>query len=319
MASRPEISLKALEVFRACARFGSLMGAAKAMAISTSTAAHHLAVLESHLGVELLDRNKKPLSLTTAGMAFLADLEPALAALRKAAANANPQAMQLGRQFRFGTIEDFETDIVPELAVFMNHKFPSMDFSYHIETSLELLEMMQNRALDMSISTKPSGPIANLSYTPLVQDPFVIVAPKHCTLEATQLLDGGTDLPFLRFQDSQMIGQQIEAQLKRLKIKLPKRMSIGNNAILMALVAADSGWAITTALLYARSKHSHKDLRLLEFPRHRFTREVGLFWTSDCPTQLAQMAQTKICKLIERYALEPVHQAYPWLEDQFTI
>ncbi|MCV0428477.1 MAG: LysR family transcriptional regulator [Roseibium sp.] len=318
MAAKPEISLKSLEVFRSCARCGSVTGAAKAMAISTSTVAHHLGLLEDQLDVALFDRTKKPLRLTAAGNAFLADLEPALAALRQATANANPQTMQFGRQLRFGTIEDFETEAVPDLAVFLSHSLPSVDFEYHVNPSLTLLEMMQNRMLDMCIMAKPTHPLANISYHPVLRDPFVLVVPKTCSYDAEQLLNGEADLPLLRFHGSQMIGKQIEAQLQRMKIQLRKHMLVGNNAILMALVAAGAGWAITTPLLYARSKRSQESVRLLRFPNQSSAREVGLFWSADCPLQLTELVKSKLHELVELYALGPVHQAYPWLKDEYV-
>ena len=264
------------------------------------------------------NRTKKPLRLTVAGDAFLADLEPALAALRQATANANPKTMQFGRQFRFGTIEDFETEAVPDLAVFLSRSLPNMDFEYHVNPSLTLLEMMQNRMLDMCVMARPPHPLADISYDPILRDPFVLVAPKSCTLEAKQLLNGETDLPLLRFHGSQMIGQQIEAQLQRIKVDLRKRMVVGNNAILMALVASGAGWAITTPLLFARSKRSHQDVRLLRFPIQNFAREIGLFCSSDSPSQLTELVKSKLYELLEVHALEPVHRSYPWLKDDYT-
>lgn len=318
MAAKPEISLKSLEVFRACARCGSVSAAATALSISTSTVAHHLSALEDQLGAALFDRTKKPLRLTGAGEAFLADLEPALAALRQATANVNPEAMQFGRRFRFGAIEDFETRTVPDLAVFLNRKFPGLDFEYHIEPSLRLAEMLQSRSLDMGLMARPPDPLPDVSYHPVLRDPFVLVVPKGCPADAEELLTGASELPFLRFHGTQMIARQIEAQLQRMKLSLRKRMMVGNNAIMMALVAAGAGWAITTPLLYARAGRSHKDVRLLAFPNQTFAREVGLFWTPDCPEHLVALVKGKVQGLVAAHALAPVHRAFPWLTASYA-
>jgi DNA-binding transcriptional LysR family regulator len=319
MAEMRDLSLKSLEVFQACARCGSLSAAANAMAISTSTITHHIKKIENHLGIELFDHGKKPLSLTSTGESFLAEIEPALQILRQAQANANAEVMQSGRQFRFGAIEDFETEIVPDLAVFLNEKLPKMDFSYQIETSLTLLDMMRDRALDIGIMARPSAPIAAMTYQPILRDPFVIVVPESCDFDAEQFLSGKTDIPYLQFHHSQMISQQIEAQLQRMQIKLPKRMRLGNNATLMALVAAGSGWAITTPLLYAHSKRSHENVRLINIPKQQFAREIGIFSSDDCPNQMLEMVRARLYELLHLHAIEPVHTTYPWLEDHFTI
>lgn len=317
MNETKDLSLKSLEVFQTCARCGSISAAAKAMNVSTSTIAHHLKNIENYIGVGILDRSRKPLGLTIAGESFLADIEPALASLRQAQANANPDKMQFGRQFRFGAIEDFEIEIVPDLAVFLNGQLPNMNFTYQIETSLTLLNMLHDRELDMGFMAKPQTHIQGLRFQAILRDPFVLVVPNNCRYTAEDFLTGETDIPYLRFHSSQMIAQQIESHLQRMKVTLPKRIGLGNNAILMALVAADAGWAITTPLLYARGKRYHNDVRLLSLPKQQFSREVGLFSSNDCSEQMFELVHAKLQKLIQVHALKPVHDAYPWLQNIF--
>lgn len=317
MTKIKDLSLKSLEAFQTCANSGSLSAAAKAMNVSTSTIAHHIKNIEDHLGIHLFNHAKKPLKLTSAGERFLADVEPALSALRAAQANVNPAVMQLGRQFRFGAIEDFETDVIPDLAVYLDDQLPNMDFTYQIETSLTLLNMMQDRALDMAFMANPKSPLNGMTYRPILKDPFVLAVPRTCVHDAAELLSGKIDIPYLRFHSSQMIAQQIEAQLQRSKIKLPKKIGVGNNAVLMALVAAGAGWAITTPLLYARSKRSHEDVQLLSLPNMKFSREVGLFSSADCPTQMCDRVHTKLKKLVKHHAIETMHASHPWLRDDF--
>jgi DNA-binding transcriptional LysR family regulator len=65
--------LRALEVFIAVAKSGSLAGAAKAMSISAPTVTRVLGDLEAELGVLLFHRSTRATTLTDPGRSFLAD------------------------------------------------------------------------------------------------------------------------------------------------------------------------------------------------------------------------------------------------------
>jgi DNA-binding transcriptional LysR family regulator len=84
--------LQAIAVFAQVVEQGHLSRAAERLGISTSAVSRHLADLEAHLGVRLLNRTTRRLSLTEAGQAFyersvqlLADLEEAEAAVSSGA------------------------------------------------------------------------------------------------------------------------------------------------------------------------------------------------------------------------------------------
>ena len=62
-------------VFAAVARNGSFTGAAKALGLGNSTVSGHVRALESHLGVQLLQRSTRQLSLTDEGRLLLEKLD----------------------------------------------------------------------------------------------------------------------------------------------------------------------------------------------------------------------------------------------------
>jgi DNA-binding transcriptional LysR family regulator len=82
-----------ISAFAAVVEHGSFVRAAERLAISTSTLSRQIAELEQHLGVRLLNRTTRRLSLTESGQAFyeravqvLADLEEAEALASSSAA-----------------------------------------------------------------------------------------------------------------------------------------------------------------------------------------------------------------------------------------
>src|SRR6266568_1511090 len=72
-------SLDDLAVFAAVARVRSFTRAAAELRLSTSALSHTIKGLEARLGIRLLQRNSRSVSVTLAGERLLQTLEPALA------------------------------------------------------------------------------------------------------------------------------------------------------------------------------------------------------------------------------------------------
>ena len=79
--------LRAMETFVAVAQRGSLAAAARAEGVVPAIIARRLDALEEHLGVKLLVRTTRRLTLTPEGSAFLEDCQRLLAELAQAEAN----------------------------------------------------------------------------------------------------------------------------------------------------------------------------------------------------------------------------------------
>ncbi|KMK66670.1 LysR family transcriptional regulator [Puniceibacterium sp. IMCC21224] len=314
-----DLSLKSLELFQICAKDGSLQAAAREAGLTVSTVSHHLRSLEEHLGVELFNHARRPMVLTPKGQVFLRNIDDALRAIRKARAEASAGSVAEASYLRIGSIEDFESDIVPELAVSLSANMPACDFMYHTGSSHDLIEMLRNRQLDLGITTAPSERMSDLQDRPLLRDPFVAVLPRLSGLSLSDTVNGDTKLPFLRFTSNLMIARQIESQLRRIGATSPHRFECSNNQTLMAMVAAGAGWTITTPLLFSRAKEFHHQLRMHRFPGKAFARTLALVTTPDCSRSVIELVDSKVRSLILRHAITPLQHSDPWLADSFRL
>ncbi|MEO0767798.1 MAG: LysR family transcriptional regulator, partial [Pseudomonadota bacterium] len=256
-SSRKDLSLKWLELFQICAQQGSLQAAARETGLSVSTVSHHLRNLEDHLGVELFNHSRRPMVLTPKGRVFLRNIDDALYAIRRAKAEASAGGLTEARELRIGTIEDFDSDIVPELAVFLSRSMPRCNFSFHTDSSHALFAMLRDRQLDLGITTTPTERLRDVVERPLLRDPFVVVVPTGASAPVSDIVAGQTDLSLLRFSSPLIIARQIESQLRRLGSPPPQRFESSNHRTLMAMVAAGAGWAISTPMLYAHARRFH--------------------------------------------------------------
>lgn len=312
-----ELSLKWLEVFQRTATLGSVRAVAKETGLSISTVSHHLRSLETKLGVNLLDHKRRPMVLTPAGREFLKYIEQALMLIRKGQAEVMTGNVYEARMLRLGLIEDFDNEIGPDLAVRLAKTMPQCNFTHRTRSSHEILDFLRRRAIDIGIANVPIDGAPDLQETPFLRDPFVLALPVNCQQTPAELLEGLGRLPFLRYDAGQIISHQIETQLRRLKINLPRRFEIESNQTLMAMIAEGGGWAITTPMCYMRASRFHAKVKLFPFPEKAFARSISIFATPECAVKSQQLVQDIVTLLIEKRALQPAFAIMPWLEGHF--
>ncbi len=312
-------SLKWFTTFRTLAQSGSVQLAATQTRQSDSTVSHHLQCLEKHLGTRLFDHSRRPMQLTAQGAIYLRYVEDVLTLLEQARSDVSTKSPHRLQSLRFAMIEDFESDIGPEITRLLASTLPDCRFTHYTRMSHEILDLLRNRDVDIGIATQPQTPIANLIETPLLRDPFVLAVPALNTQSAEEFVQGQSGLPFLRYMSSQIMGSMIEAQLSRLRIKLDNTHELDSTSSIMALVAQNSGWAITTPSNYARSQRFHAQIKLLPFPRKGFARRISMFVGDQDMSDLAQTILVALRSQLSTYSIGPTHDAYPWLQESFRL
>lgn len=316
---RSDLSLKWLEIFQLTANLGSVQAVARETGLSMSTVSQHLRSLENKMGVALLDHKRRPMTLTPSGAVFLKHVDEALKLIGKARAEVTLGTMAEARLLRLGLIEDFDSDIAPELAVFLAHGMPKCDFSHYTRFSHDILDMLQRNQLDIGVASNPNEMPHDLKEYPMLRDPFVLALPAGSEESPEACLAGHARLPLLRYAREQQINAQIEAQLKRLKINLPNRFEIESNQTMMAMIAAGSGWALTTPTCYFRARRFHGQVQLHPFPNKSFARYLSLFARGECSDQVVRMINAAMRNLLELRLLQPAHEAMPWLRESLHL
>lgn len=313
------LSLRALELFQIAARFGSVQAVSGETGLSMSTVSHHLRTLEDHLGVELLNHRKRPMTLTPAGATFLAQIDEALLLIRKAETGVTTRDLKDIRTLRLAAVDDFDSEISPELAGQLTAAMPNCNFSYLTRPSHETLAMVAAQQVDIGIATRRIDNYPELIEYPLVRDPFVVAVPTEHPATPEELIAGQGDLAYIRYSSVQIIRTQIDAHLRRLRINLPSRIELESNQSIIGLVADGSGWTITTPLSYLRAQRFHGRVTLHPFPSRAFSRTLSLFTTPLVPRSAIDYVGTTVRQLIELRAVAPAIRRMPWLDGVFAL
>ena len=313
------LSLKWLELFLLTARSGSVQGAADAAGLSVSTVSHHLRSLETALGTPLFDHARRPMRVTPAGAVFQARVDEALRLIRKAEAEVQARGLAEIRQLSVALIEDFDTEIAPELARMLTTAMPKCRFRHLTRTSHGILDLLRKQEIDIGIAARPQFDPADLVEYPLLRDPFVLALPGTLKSPPEDLISGAAGLPLLRYSADQIMATQIEQHLRRLKLSIPGHFEFDSNQTILQLVAEGDGWAITTPANYLRAQRVNRQVRLAPFPGKGFARYISVFTTEMADTAAARTVSETMRRLLETRALAPVHETMPWLTDLFRL
>lgn len=311
------LTLRGLEVFETLARNGSVAVTATELGMSAPAVSQQMKNLSVALGVDLIDASRRPMVLTPAGRLFLVQAKEALRALRAGQRELKTLDLSDLSSLSLGVIEDFENEVTPLLTTRLAEAMTHCDFVLQTGASHVLHARIAARDLDMVICAAgnhaPRGTVA----LPLLDDPYILAVPKG--RDVTGGLATLADLPFLRRDLDQVMGQQIEAYLTRTGLVPARRFEMDSNQSISALVAAGTGWTITTALSLTRAGRFASGIEAHPLPGEEMARQIVLYATSDwsgsIPAQIAEVAQ----ELIRVHCADPGGERMPWLGDRFRV
>jgi DNA-binding transcriptional LysR family regulator len=313
------VTLRGLEVLAALAERGSVAQAAEATGLSQPSVSQQLGNLEKALGLDLVDRTRRPLRLTPAGRAFYARAEVALRELRQAASALT--VMDLGHvtTLSMGLIDDFDNDLTPQLASILADSLTRSRFKLVTAPSHEISDALENGALHIAVAANTGKVLAGVTEFPLLRDPFVLAVPRSMRWQSGDGVDELAQEPLIRYAAEQLISRQIEAQLARHGLSAEARFEIGSHLALMAMVARGTGWAVTTALGYMRAVRYHDQIALHPLPFGDAARTISLFagddWAETIPRDLTKTMR----RLLQELMIAPAHATEPWLQDSLHL
>lgn len=314
-----KLSIQALEIFETLSRTLSLQKTARVMELSISSVSHHLNKLEQELGVRLVDRSRRPMILTPAGHNFGRRIDEGLRQIRLAQSETAIGGLYQARELRIGVIEDFESNIVPDLAIKLAQHLPRLKLTLRTEPSHSAARLIEDRQLDLALAAASQDADRRLVTHDILQDPFVMVTPKSRSFSAETYLSDTSGVPFLRYNARHQIGMQVEAHLKRNALALANRHEFDSNQSILALIANNQGWTITTPVVLLRSRRFLDEVSVSPLPIAAFSRTVSLFADPEHNDETANVIATLVRRLAQTHTLEPAFKRYPWLINTLRV
>lgn len=313
------VSLRGLEVFEALASSGSVAQTAKITGLSQPAVSQQLSKLELALSTNLIEHNKRPMRLTQAGQSFLLRAKSALAELRLAYTELTVMDLAHLKALSIGLIDDFDNDLTPRLATILADSLTSCKFKLITAPSHIISKAIKEKQLHMAISANAGTMMDGILEYPLARDPFILVAPKGAINPNRDIMAQVQDLPFLRYDENQLISRQIEGHLKRQKLDFPQRFELGSHLAIIAMVARGVGWAVTTPLGFMRAERFHGQVVALPLPFKPFSREITLYASADWAGQVPNDVANTMRNLIQRHIIDQAVEQLPWIAGELRV
>jgi len=294
MSPHKLIDMHAVQVFIAVSEEGSMSGAAQRLGISQSGVSQMVRQLEDELGVVLVDRTTRPLTLTPFGLA----LRNRGSVISEELSNLKAQVLDAGR----GGKPDLRIGLVDSFAATCGSMFTKQllgqvsQLTVRTGLSPQQGESLLRRDLDLIVTSDPLMDANDVVRYRLFTEKYFVITP----IELRKQLDSIDDvralanvLPVVRFNRASQVGRQIERHLRSLNIRVPNRLELDNADALTSMVAEGIGWAMTSPMCFLQASawidrvnaHVAPDLGL-ERSLYLVARrdEYSTFFTDACAT-----------------------------------
>ena len=237
-------NLRGMAVFASVVRHGSFSGAAKELGITTSAVSQQIRSLENDMGVVLLHRSTRKLSLTEAGTSFYESAKDVVAAAEQGRIRVNQLRDELAGNLRIAT--------TPELGV--NHILPALstwisahdDLTIHFEADNQYVDLIEER-IDIALRMSPNLNDSSLSAFPLTEVRQLLVASPHF-LRQNEKLTEPKDLAKLNMIGISLIKDPNQVDMvnvetgKKSRVRMPTRIQTNN--IMLATTLAKEGHGV---------------------------------------------------------------------------
>lgn len=319
MVDKPgRITLWGIEVFVATAEEQSISAAARRLNASPSAISQQLSNLENSVGVGLLNRRERPVTLTPAGEVFRRRAQ----AILNEAALAKSELTQMDyrslTQLRLGMIEDFDAGVTPSLLGELARDMGSTQFLLETGASHRLYDQLDARALDVIVAADLGATADWMEIYPLMVEPFVAVVPKG-SIQSDNIQAALIDMPLILYTTRHQMGRLISEHLARQKLTIAKQFELDSYHAIMAMVAGGAGWSILTPLGVTHAKRFRDAVDVLPLPFAPLSRRISLSARRDVLGDMPGDIATRLRGLLQDRIVAPGVKRLPWLKDQLRV
>ena len=181
-------TLRQMEYFIACAELGSMRAASENVHLTQSAISTAIADLEGSLGVQLLIRHARGLSLTQAGTRVLADARRIIGNVEDLQANAHELGHALTGGLRVGCYSTLAPVLLPKIAADFSEAHPRVELDIIEGSHTSLEEELRNGGCELVLAYDYRATGQALPAD--LEETIVRSAPPHIALPANHRLAG---------------------------------------------------------------------------------------------------------------------------------
>lgn len=311
--------LHTLEVFGTVCELGSMTLAAKRLGMTQPAVSQAIKQMEAAVGVTLLHRGSRPLTPTSAGYWLVSKAAQVLHDAQQIPIAIKQFDRGLELRMRIGLIDTLSVPFVPAMVTRLKSSIRYMSISAGLARTLRL--GLTDRSLDLIIVNDPMDDVDGLQRHHLLTESYILVVP-HSIIFKDRNVDIGAlsqALPFIRWNAPSYIGADIELQLRRMRLTVPRRFEFASVGTILGMVASGLGWSIVTPLSIFEMSSMLSKIAIVPFPGPSFTRSLYLIARQGDNDRLAEEIASVSRKILRTRYLTEMGKVGSWLKDKFLI
>jgi LysR family hydrogen peroxide-inducible transcriptional activator len=295
-----DLKLKDLSYLVALADERHFGRAAQRSFVSQPTLSAQLKKLEEYLGVQLIERNPKQVTLTAAGEQIVTRARRILEASEEVVTLARAHRDPLAGKLRLALLPTIGPYLLPRVSREIRKALPRLElrlYEYQTEQTLEKLHAGQ---IDVGILALPVE-MDGLESRALYDEPFTVALPEHhrLTKKTALKVEDLKDEPLLLLEDGHCLRDQALEVCSRVGMQETQDFRATSLETLRQMVATGAGVTLLPELASRGAYGSARGVVLRPFVKPTPVRHIGAIWRK---TTARKPAIEALCKVIESHA-----------------
>jgi DNA-binding transcriptional LysR family regulator len=257
------VDMQNLQIFVAAAEERNMSNAAKRLGITQSGVSQSIRQLEEQFGVQLFNRERRPLSLTAAGLALRNRSQVLLSDASRLKAMVIEASRGIKPDLRIGLVDSFASTFGASFI----RQLLELSSTLSVRSGLSPYhgEALLARDFDVIVTSDAMEDLDNMSRRRVMSEQFVVITSRSFTGELSTIRDLNKlaqSLPIVRFNRQSHMGMQVDRFLRRIDASVPHRLELDQADTVASVVAAGIGWAVTTPLCLLQGQANSRNLKL---------------------------------------------------------
>jgi DNA-binding transcriptional LysR family regulator len=275
------LNTRFLRTLCAVAETGSLAGAARAIGLSSAAVAEQVQALERDLGVRLITRLGRAVSLTDEGRAVVGAGREIL--MRVADLTQVAQLGRLSGTLRIGSVSTALMSVVPPTLRHMAGHHPEIALKIVPGTSAQLLLMLDSHVIDCAITVRPAFEVAKeFGWHPIREEPLTLVYPAEFPFGGVEACLASS--PMISMHRNSPTGRIAERFLRDRTIVAKELFEIEAAEVILVLVS--QGLGVSLLPDYGFTSSEERRIRKVAVGGRAYGRPVGILYRRGARTSL---------------------------------
>lgn len=250
------VSTRVLRAFIALDELRHFSLAAERCNVTQPAFSQMIAKLESDVGLRLVDRDRRRVSLTDDGERLVASARRIVAELEEIGTDLQDRARMGKGRVAIATSPPFAAHWLPPLIAQFQARYPGIRVELFDQLPPRCMELVRERQADFAIVSAP-GPMTGLQYRVLLQESFVLACPSDHRLASRKRVElrDLEGVRLIRYARTGSIGQHLAYAMRGIAVE--DALEVEQLTTVAGLVAAGLGVSVVPSIaipFFDRSK-----------------------------------------------------------------